>query len=195
MELLWNTNEEISKRILFIINMNHKKAIIFLAIVWVAIIGGFVAMKEFTIQTGEEVLLKTVPVDPRDLFRGDYVILSYDISRFETDDTTGFDPGRTVYALLDTSEKYAQIISLHTQKPDGLFMKGRLESGFGDTLRIAYGIESYFVPENKGYIIEKAQRKGDVDVSVKVAVDSSGNSVITSLLIDGEDVSFDDAEE
>jgi uncharacterized membrane-anchored protein len=30
----------------------------------------------------EEVLLQTRPVDPRDIFRGDYVTLSYDISDF-----------------------------------------------------------------------------------------------------------------
>ena len=34
-----------------------------------------------TLTTGETILLRVVPVDPRDLFRGDYVILSYEISR------------------------------------------------------------------------------------------------------------------
>jgi hypothetical protein len=33
------------------------------------------------IWTGETVYLRTRPVDPRDLFRGDYVVLAYDIDR------------------------------------------------------------------------------------------------------------------
>src|SRR5690606_26923443 len=34
---------------------------------------------------GREIVLDVVPVDPRSLFRGDYVILGYDISRFNTE--------------------------------------------------------------------------------------------------------------
>ena len=37
---------------------------------------GMVAIKQRTLITGTPVLLKTEPVDPRSLFRGDYVILS-----------------------------------------------------------------------------------------------------------------------
>ena len=33
---------------------------------------------------GQEIRLKTVPVDPRDLLRGDYVVLRYDISQLDT---------------------------------------------------------------------------------------------------------------
>jgi uncharacterized membrane-anchored protein len=64
--------------------MEKKRIFIGIGIFWVLIIGGFIGFKEFTLRTGEEVLLKTLPVDPRDLFRGDYVILRYDVSRVDT---------------------------------------------------------------------------------------------------------------
>lgn len=32
----------------------------------------FAGVREVTLRTGTEVVLQTVPVDPRDLFRGDY---------------------------------------------------------------------------------------------------------------------------
>ena len=38
---------------------------------------------------GERILLKIQPVDPRDLFRGDFVILSYDISRIPEEGIEG----------------------------------------------------------------------------------------------------------
>ena len=44
---------------------------------------GLVAYKEVTLRFGTEVMLQTVPVDPRDLFRGDYVTLRYGISTLE----------------------------------------------------------------------------------------------------------------
>src|SRR5262245_14089672 len=34
-----------------------------------------------TLATGEAILLRAAPVDPRDIFRGDYVTLSYEISQ------------------------------------------------------------------------------------------------------------------
>jgi hypothetical protein len=46
---------------------------------------------------------------------------------------------------------------------------------------VEYGIESYFVPEGSGHIIEEAR-----NVKVRVAIDSSGNAVIKGLLVDGE---------
>ncbi len=50
-----------------------------------------------------------------------------------------------------------------------------------DRIEVEYGIESYFVPEGTGRMIEQAR-----DVKVRVAIDSSGNSVIKHLLVDGE---------
>ena len=56
--------------------MSRARPFILIGLLWGAMIIGFITVKEFTLQTGEVVTLKTVPVDPRDLFRGDYVILS-----------------------------------------------------------------------------------------------------------------------
>ena len=53
-----------------------KNVFLYIGLFWLVLILGFVAYKEMTLQTGEEVVLKTVPVDPRDLFRGDYVIFA-----------------------------------------------------------------------------------------------------------------------
>lgn len=50
------------------------------AVLQTAALGYMVESRASILRNGKEVLLKTVPVDPRDLLRGDYVILSYDIS-------------------------------------------------------------------------------------------------------------------
>ena len=40
----------------------------------------FGVYQEFVLRTGTQVTLQTAPIDPRDLFRGEYVVLRYEIS-------------------------------------------------------------------------------------------------------------------
>ena len=42
---------------------------------------GVAGLREADVAFAQHVLLRVAPVDPRDLFRGQYVALSYDISR------------------------------------------------------------------------------------------------------------------
>jgi len=88
----------------------NKKIFLGIGILWIIIILGFVAFKEFTLKTGEEVMLKTMPVDPRDLFRGDYVILSYEIGNLDIGslptNSANFRVNDQVYVALIKEENY-----------------------------------------------------------------------------------------
>ena len=173
--------------------MDKKKIFIILAIFWLVIIGGFVLVKEYTLRSGQEVLLKTRALDPRDLFRGDYVTLRYDISTLDlnsvSSDEVDFKSGDKIYLLLTSGENYSTPSKIHTSPPkEGLFLKGIVRNVSKDRLIVEYGIESYFVPEGRGKIIE---RRLGTSVDVKVSIDKFGNAVIKSLLIEGKDVRFD----
>jgi len=50
------------------------------ALIQVALIAAMVYDRMRILREGTEVKLATRPVDPRDFLRGDYVVLSYDIS-------------------------------------------------------------------------------------------------------------------
>jgi uncharacterized membrane-anchored protein len=51
------------------------------------ILGGMLVSHAYPLWVGQEIVLRVVrPIDPRDLFRGDYVILSYRISRLQFGD-------------------------------------------------------------------------------------------------------------
>lgn len=147
-----------------------------------------------TLYFGEEILLKTAPIDPRDLFRGDYVRLNYEISTVDLQQTpydSNFTPGEAVYAVLSKDEKYWSIKGVGHNKPElqseEACMKGNIASSFNNRLRITWGIESYFVPENMGKDIEREIR----NVSVMVAVDSTCRAMIKELYIDDEPVKFE----
>ncbi len=78
------------------------------------------------LQSGREVLLQSVPVDPRDLLRGDYVILSYDFSRIDTRELPTHSPrpfGRNDRAFLRlkrADDGFWRAVSLNARKPQNL---------------------------------------------------------------------------
>jgi uncharacterized membrane-anchored protein len=173
--------------------MEKKKLFLLIGIFWLIIIIGFIAVKEFTLQTGEEVLLKTRPIDPRDLFRGDYVILNYEISTIDISglqkDVTDFKQNDKVYVSLNKVENYGVVSGVFINKPkEGLFIKGTIKNAQESRLNLEYGIESYFVPEGKGREIERQTGR---NLDVKVSVDKLGNAVIKDLLIDGKIFRFE----
>src|SRR3989338_661067 len=165
--------------------MNIKTWFIILAIFWLVIIVGFIGVKEYTLRTGQEVLLKTQPIDPRDLFRGDYVILSYEISTLDlniiTTDATEFNSFDKVYVTISVDNGYGVATGVYKNQPQrGQFIKGTVKNSRDELVIVEYGIESYFVPEGKGLEI---QRQSGRALDVKVAIDASGNAVIKNLLI------------
>ena len=63
---------------------------------------GFIGIRETALFTGTEVVLQTVPVDPRSLLQGDYAILDYEIATLPGYmETRGI--GETVYVKLRRS--------------------------------------------------------------------------------------------
>ena len=140
---------------------------------------GFIGVREVALRTGTEVVLQTVPVDPRSLLQGDYAILDYEIARLP-DWMDRFSAGRTVYVVLQ-EERDVWTSSAYTEERSHVagevFIKGHIDRiGHAD-----FGIGTYFVPEGTGRIIERAQ-----DVKVVVSVDEDGNAVIKDVLVDGE---------
>lgn len=105
--------------------------------------------------TGDEALLQTRPVDPPDLFRGDYVTLSYDISDVQAVDAP--ERGARVYVRLEpdgaaergTGDPYWTVAEWSTRPLDGFCLRGTVTGHSGSSMRIEYGIEQYFIPKDE----------------------------------------------
>jgi uncharacterized membrane-anchored protein len=146
------------------------------------------------LRTGSEIILPIIPVDPRDLFRGEYVRLSYGISSVLATLVEGPRPQRNE-VLYVTVEKNADdegwhavraartFGSLHPEKHH-VVLKGRVLFGSAAAETVNYGIESYFVPQGEGRRLEELARSRKL--AVLVAVDKAGNAAIKGLLIDGK---------
>lgn len=153
--------------------------------------------RQAMLNASQVVTLKVVPVDPRDIFRGDFVVLSYDISRLdptklEGDDTFGY--GDKVLVTLVRNGDIWTAAGIARGKPvpaqGGVVIQGTVDAfslndtGQATSVTVQYGIESYFVPEGTGRAIEAEVQKGDL--SADIAVDNQGRAAIKALRRGGQ---------
>lgn len=170
-------------------------AIVFIVAIQSILLMGMIAKKHHTLSTGTSILLKTQPVDPRSLFRGDYVRIRYAIDQLSHElpgAKADFRKGDTIYVALVQGGRYWRPVSVHPEKPDlphgQLAMRGEVKSNktYRSDIWVGYGINSYFVPEGEGRKLERPQ-EGDI-VDIEVAVDDDGNAAIRTLLLNGKPV-------
>jgi uncharacterized membrane-anchored protein len=164
-----------------------------------AAIGWMVTDRITLLKTGKEVVLPIIPVDPRSLFRGDYVRIDFPVTMvsselFATSDKSPRRAGPVFVTVQRDGETWKPVAVNETRPnpgPDQTVMQGRLAGnwwpGLGRTphqVRINYGIERYYVPEGKGLELEKAAR--DKKLAVVVAVDGRGRAAIKGIVVDGK---------
>jgi uncharacterized membrane-anchored protein len=172
-------------------------AAVAVALVQVGFLSWIIMARAAVLRDGREVLLKVEPVDPRDLMRGDYVRLGYDISRIPTGllvepPKSKSTKGNVVYVRLRKGvDGFWQPAAANLDAPpsaapapDEVDILGRAYDGQsleGDTtLRVDYGLERFYLPEGEGRAIER-----DMNVrsfSVVVAVGSDGTPQIKALM-------------
>ena len=155
-----------------------KLAFLVIAAAQVLLLLGLIADREFTLRTGTEVVLETLPVDPRSLMQGDYAVLRYEIAQLPDDWKAN--PGQEVYVYLEEGPEAWQAVRRVFRQDDSdkrPFIKGTVDAD----REIDFGIGTYFVPEGSGHIIEQSN-----DIKVVVSVDNRGKAVIKDVLVDGE---------
>lgn len=169
----------------------ERRVLMITAAAQLLILVAMIGLRALPLLTGQTVLVRVVPVDPRDLFRGDYVILSYDFSRVPAQEIEGLPEtwrgkraqweDRTIYVPLvqDADRVHWKAEKVTAVKPaTGPFLKGKM--GRYGSLR--FGIESYFVQEGTGRRYEQAIR--DRKLSAELAVTSTGQAALRALRIE-----------
>jgi uncharacterized membrane-anchored protein len=123
--------------------------------------------------TGTEIKIKTIPVDPRSMFRGNYARLRYEISQLDTElfpDSSELRNGEVVFVTLKQGDKELyEYAAVTLDKPDsGIFLRGRIENRHYEEkvkyFRIKYGIEAFFAAKEKALQLESDLRAGGIAV-------------------------------
>ena len=181
---------------------------IIVGLVLTAALGWIVAGRVAILKNGREIVLKTRPVDPRDLFRGHYVRLNYDISRIRLNEGrkerfgdlrrnqtiyVTLKPGADGYWVFDSASR-----TMPAPRGDRVTLKGWLRYAYPSYLEkayIAYGLERYYAPKKRALELEKMTRRRnraggreERPLGVIVRVGSNGKAAIAGLMIDGEKV-------
>lgn len=148
------------------------------------------------LKNGREVIVKSVPVDPRDLFRGDYVILDYEISSLDLNKLEGdssFSTGQKIYVSLKQGEEgFWHAVSVHATQQAPLAgevsIRGKIFylNDANQTVLTRYGVGKLFVPEGEGKVLEKIRNKERMQVVL--AVSDNGTAAVKAIIADGKRV-------
>lgn len=177
------------------------------ALIQTAVLGKIVWDRQSLVKTGREIVMQVQPVDPRDLFRGEYVTLGYGISPIVSTALAQSLPvaelrrGEPVFVTIrpdaDASWKAIAVAPVLPAAPPtsgpasgDVTLKGRIQSvwpgEFKDAVNftVNFGIESYFVQEGRGKLLEQQVR--DDKIQALVAVGPDGTAALKGLVIGGQ---------
>ncbi len=154
----------------------------------------------YTVYFGKEILLETMPYDPRDIFRGDYVTLSYKIDEVPIDKFPEvlYEEGaqeryinKNIYAVLKKEGDFYTVDYMTFEKPkDRIYLTSKLTYLYpfidrdiegkptSRIMHMNYNLDKYFVPENTGKELEEMSRKGELVARVKVY---KGYAILTEI--------------
>ena len=157
-------------------------ALVIIALAQTGVLAAMVIDRVRLLDSGREITLPIRPVDPRDLFRGEYVRLGYDIGSVPLRLLEGPPPRRNAafYVVLEKEGEVWKPVKMtrampQETSPDRIVLKGRALHGWSRSTGpnamqfVRYGIESYFVPEGQGRRLEELAR--EKRMAARIAVD------------------------
>lgn len=133
---------------------------------------------------GKDILIRTTVYDPRDMFRGDYVRLSYGFAGIYELDKRGLSKrrqlhGTEIYAVLkqDKDGKY-KFDKYSFERPNGgMFLAGRV-----DYNTAKFGIEAFFMPPKKARQMERDMM--EFNATAVISVMDNGKARIKDIVLE-----------
>ncbi|CAN7519106.1 GDYXXLXY domain-containing protein [Mesorhizobium sp. LjRoot246] len=178
-----------------------------LALVQIGFLSWIIAGRAAILRNGKEVLLKIEPIDPRDLLRGDFIILGYEISRIPVKmiadippDKLSSDDTSIVVRLKKGIDGYwAPTTAWFGKAPtqaaaDEADISGHVAEGWdlrseGGTVAPDYGIERFYLPEGEGMAIQNDMRVRPFGIRLALAGDGTAQ---IKALVDGDKTLFEE---
>ncbi|MFP5115411.1 GDYXXLXY domain-containing protein [Bacillaceae bacterium C204] len=173
--------------------MNKRaKQLVLACFVPVLILLGMCVKPLYTLITGEDMILQTKPLDPSDVFRGDYVTLRYEaeevpIKLVEPSIVTRLQARGgefEVFVLMQKKEGVHTPVKVTLSKPEkGKYLNGTIsyidKNNQGqETAFISYDLDNYYLEDNTGTKWEKASAKGEILAKLKV---NNGYAILTDI--------------
>jgi uncharacterized membrane-anchored protein len=131
---------------------------------------------------GREIKLAAAPVDPLDVFRGNYVVLRYDVSTLRA--PFDVEPGDPLCASLYESGDTWRVSSVSDVPLGDVALCGtaRRAATAGSEVEVEYGIETYYASRERAQTLERSIARGDLKVVVDL--DDDGRARIERLEVE-----------
>jgi uncharacterized membrane-anchored protein len=156
-------------------------------VVHALVLVGWAASLEWDLARASRIRLAVAQRDPRDLLRGMYVDLRFEIQEIPADVIAGGQPdhGDPIWVTLaPKGAVYAAVAASRTRTtpgPDQHVIVGRVASfgaGAARRLSVEYGIERFYVPEHAA-----TAPRGQLEA--EIALTAGGRPFLTRLFVDG----------
>ena len=130
-----------------------------------------------TTALGQQVVLATTPVDPRDLLYGDFVRLSYAIANQPLTHWHDLEPPRRrqgVFVLLAAgADSLSTAVGVYAQAPrpsvGQAVLRGWITDVYQGSFSLRFNLERYYVPEGSALRLAKAGCRHPLRVRVSIA--------------------------
>ena len=159
--------------------MKNKSLIYLVVLFQLLVLGGMFAKAFHPMIVGTPIKLKVLPIDPRDLFRGNYVNLNYDFSRIDLDSIPNDLDSMTLSTLtygdelfvelaLDNSKEFYQTVGVwrnadKKSNSDTILLKAIADENsyarYHNTIYVKAGIESFFTKKENALSLENKMRR------------------------------------
>jgi uncharacterized membrane-anchored protein len=161
------------------------------ALAQIGFLFSIIAGRASILRNGQTVLLNVEPVDPRDLLRGDYVVLGYNITLIPTEiisNAADIDEAEredtTIFVRLRADERgiFQPVAARYLGPPEQpagegeVDIRGTTRTWWSDNtsmISVQYGIERFYVPEGEGREIERDMNTGPFQMMVAVGEDGA----------------------
>jgi uncharacterized membrane-anchored protein len=165
-------------------NRRRRIALLLVVLVQLAVPLALAGIAAADLAFGREIRLRARPVDPIDIFRGNYVVLRYDISTLTVSSvvTRG---ERLCVSLSESDGVWTGRYGL-PERPSGRTVicgRARSDAEAGESVGVEYGIETYYASEERAQEIERSIGSGETFVVIDL--DEDGSARIERIEFEG----------
>jgi len=167
--------------------MNKKKTFLLAVLIPLLILLALTIKPQMTVLFGQEIVLETRAFDPTDLFRGDYVSVSFVISDIPKSKVTlPIDKvsNKNLYVSLKQEGKYYVVDQVSETKPkQGVYLRGKFQDTYTPNnepgkFSVDYSLDKYFLEQGSGNNLQQKSQSGGLVATVKVL---GGYGVLTGI--------------
>ena len=167
--------------------MTKKKTFLLAVAIPLLILLAMTIKPQATVLFGREIVVETKAFDPTDLFRGDYVAVSFVISDIPKSKVTlPIDKvnNKNLYVSFKQEGKFYVVDQVSENKPkQGVYLRGKFQdiynqNGEVDKFRVDYSLDKYFLEQGTGMALQQESHTGGLVGTIKVL---GGYGVLTGV--------------